>query len=451
VPTKYVVGVVRAIRKRTPTQEDPDDSVEAVIAHVITCIGCDYPSPLFILTGGTYISRDGEYRHRLLWYETFLEAEFPEPLDAYVTDLINENELGFHTTLFGSIEDQARERTLGRFEEDMISRRAFQACWMVDTTRCLTTGLTPNHHHLAYAKLMYRETEEEDKVVLGEIKEKGWDDEKIREFGKYKLIEEVHGRLEVGCKYTPLTVGDLRDMVDPRVPVWREYKITQRLADLAVSGVCTGFPIIRGFFYVQNVHEGFFDNPEIQQDFVVQEHLQSSVEKIKQAQKVIHEAHKEDPAERLRSLEDGLDQPLERADRYLRLSGLALATVMEHVGFTARDMPRIVNQMILEQRAGAFRPYINTAMFSTTAFLKIFFDWMWGFLCMHSEGVMHADPHLNNITFQRVSKTYQRADKPTAESYQYHPICERLAVGKQSKLVATTPPTDCPSPTSTLS
>lgn len=445
VPTRYVVAVVRAVRKRTPTQLDPDDSVEAVIAHVITCLGCKYPAPLYVLTGGTYISRDGEYRHRLLWYETFLEAEFPEPLDTYVTDLINENKLAFHTSLFGGsdLDDEERSRILERLEEDLLARRAFQACWMVDTTNFLKTGLVPNHHHLAYAKLVYRETQQEDKTVLEEILSTDMSLEQMLSFNTHKIIMNKQGHLEVGCKYIPLTVGDLRDMVDPRTPVWREYKITQRLADLAVSGVCSGFPIIRGFFYVQNVHEGFFDNPELQQDYIVQDHLHASVEKIREAQKALRESHA-DPANRLQSLEEGLEQPLDRADRYLRLSSLALATVMEHVGMTARDMPRIVHQMILEHRAGAFRPYVNTAMFTTTAFLKIFFDWLWGFLCMHSEGFMHADPHLNNITFQRVSKTYQRKDKPVADTYQYYQIIERRDVAGTSRIIATTPPVDFP-------
>lgn len=446
VPTRYVVAVIRAVRKRELTPADSDNSVEAVIAHVIACLGCGFPTPLYIMTGGTYISRDGEYRHRLIWYETFLEAEFPTPLDEYVTDLINENELAFHTSLFGgaSLDDDERSRILNRLEEDRIALRAFQACWMVDTVTFLKSGLTPNHHHLAYAKLMYRETEQEDKVVLDEImKEKTY--EEIVVFNSKWIITEKHGRLEIGCKYIPLTVGDLEDMVDPRVPVWREYKLTQKLADLAVSGVCSGFPIIRGFFYVQNVHEGFFDNPEIQQDFIVQDHLQASVEKIKEAQKVLRQSQQEDPTNRLQSFEEGLEQPLERADRYLRLSGLALATVMEHVGSTARDLPRMVYRMILDQRAGAFRPYINTAMFSTTAFLKVFFDWMWGFLCMHAEGVMHADPHLNNITFQRVSKTFQRdTSPPTADTYQYYQILELRDVDGTNRIVATTPPIDFP-------
>jgi len=450
IPTDYVVGVVRAVRRREPTSDDPDDSVEAVIAHVIACVSCGVPDPLYIMTGGTYVSRDGEYRHRLLWYSTFMEAKFPDVLDGYVADLINNDELGFHISLFGgaSLDDERRGLILERLEEDMFARRAFEACWMVDTIEFISTGLVPNHHNLAYAKLMYHESLPEDKVLLDEIM-KTMSKQKINEFNKHKLIQDSHGRLEVGCKYIPLTIGDLRDMVDPRVPIWREYRLTQKLADLAVSGVGTGFPIIRGYFYVQNVHEGFFDNPELQQDFIIQDHLQASIEKIKTAQKHLRESRERDPADRLRAVEEDLDQPLMRADRYLRLSNLALATVMEHAGRTARDMPKITHQLILEQRAGKFLPYINTAMFSTDAFLKIFFDWMWGFLCMHSEGIMHADPHLNNLTFQRVSKTFQYdVDKPTADTYQYYQVLElrefEVAGETISRIVATTPPIDYP-------
>ena len=63
------------------------------------------------------------------------------------------------------------------------------------------------------------------------------------------------------------------------------------------------------------------------------------------------------------------------------------------------------------------------------AFLKLLLDWAYAFVCMHREGVMHADVHLNNLTFTRLGRTFAvelppGADTPRATAYEYYQIVD---------------------------
>lgn len=346
-------------------------------------------------------SADGEYRSRIYTDNKLLKlkeeySDVWEYLEEYALDKIQRNgiTLGYEhynprQALFEHARDLAKIITEKRFQID-----TFIHFWIIELYN-INIGLQENHINPKYQVVVFSDMEEDRRFFHRLNKTFGRERIDNMLFLLSIYPEKSEGKLIpqpwcIGQKLIPMNVADVQNPFDITYRTWREVYVNDRVADLVLNFVCTGFPIMIDWLYLKSSKPGLFDNDEQQHRLEISERARIVIAKLRETQRLTQD---EEHAEKiLPSIGAELDNPIGRIETRLLISNVTMGVLAENVGRTLWDIP------LLEKGSRLWVEKVGSLMRDTTMFQKYMFDICYAIACMNIKlGITHSDLHLNNM------------------------------------------------------
>lgn len=373
----------------------------------------------FVCTGPTYRSQDGEYRHRFIGYDQFVQlfekySEIFSIVEQMVVDKLASGKLQFYADFYYPRGCKVDTKYMNEFVNNTrIAIKLYTIAWIRDY-HIIHLKIPENHMNPAYQYIIYQT---EDLPIYKEVSEKLKGDNKYENLIMHCALyyQDVNDpefnvqRLSCGQKIFPLTVLEAIREGDINYSVWREMYITNLLSNLVLNMVCPSFPFIGSWFYIQNSHAGLFDNISM---FEKYKHSDIATEVSRQLREVdrynYYSRDRQNGAlsGKFLQLSKNINKAVVYADSDIRLTNLSVCVTSEYVGRTLRDIPNIIAQELHYHG-------LDLLFTSEDYFCKHMFEYIYAFYCMNTRlGVIHGDLHMNNVTIYRLYEMVDLNNKP---------------------------------------
>lgn len=385
------------------------DETSCIYAYLYsTCKQNNSIKHIFVCTGSTFKSQDGEYRSRVLsWsqYEGLIKyySSIFDKVEEYVVGLLESGRLSFQTDFY-HIEgyNYNKRKYENNINEMRLPIKLFIMCWLHDFYQ-IHNKVVENHINPAYQYIIYQK---EGLDVFNSIKDE------IGSNGYITLLSNLSQRhinlsekfyalmpLQCGQKLFPLSAFEAIRTDDINFSVWREIYITNLASNLVLNLISPSFPFINNWFYIQNAHAGLFDNIAMHDKYKHSDIADEISTQLKATDKLNYTNNDRSIgpiSHKFYRLSRNIHKAIIYADSDIKLTDLAVCVTSEYVGRTLRDIP----SLIIQKDA---LPGLEQAFTDNDIFTKHMFEYIYALYCMNTKiGVLHGDAHMNNITINRV-------------------------------------------------
>jgi|GEM_PF-6499815 len=410
--TEYICSSFKITRKgESSIAKAKDIQFRAIYSLLYSSFENDKINFEFVTSCPTYKSADGEYRHRFIKVEQMLAVHrkhisiFNE-IENYFYQQIQSGDILIEThhlipqVLFGKNSDQEK---IGKILSEEIDKLRlpilfYISAWFVDYLRYLD-GILENHISDGYKEALFSKN---DSQFYEKLYPKGKSedrDEILHDLTRFMREEKQKTSvLEVGQKFIPLTIYDAESVDNIRLTPWKELYIANLVSDLVINGISPTFPILNDWFFLQGNSVDFWDN-KISHIKLDHSELVSNV--VKNLEKARRGTYIIDPLKKkeiylsfnMEGLSEAIEIPMDYAEQEIILADLILCSLTEHVGRTVADLPKL---MTGEEFTSI---WIGPLFKNYQLFSKFIYENVYGFFCLYEKlGVVHGDPHLNNLT-----------------------------------------------------
>ena len=262
-PMRRAGYITAAFTARVFAQGSTSRQHEAYFAYAYwpRSSGREAAPPEYICLSPTFESRDGEYRHRFLWFKQFLEgyaeaSSILAPIEEALLEAISEDVLGIDL-LFFPVDGENRgilTAPIAYADSERLGIKALAAALAIDALQA-RTGTLQIHASPAYMAVV-RTLYDRCAGIFG-----AWDQsvrDRLSVFGTGKAGQP--NRTQCGQKLIPLTVRESLQVNDINFAPWREVWIGKAATDLVVNGVASMFPIYNNWTYLDGVDQSLFEN-----------------------------------------------------------------------------------------------------------------------------------------------------------------------------------------------
>lgn len=391
----------------------------------VTPVGTSYQYRYFT-TGGSYVSKDGEYRVGLIGIHNIREISHTPILQNLFQDIKEYLQKKLHLRgqvllkefFYPTIDKKTIEIELEYYSYE-LQHTLFAIAWFNAIFNCYL-NIVENHINEKYKTIMYTHKEEDLEFFNHMIKKYSY---KKLEFLRYILnhvFTSTGGIIrnnkkiatKIGQKIIPLSISETQHPFNIKFKPWREYLISIRLSDYIINNVSPGFFITNSWFYIKNSRKGLFDN-DIQYEKMKRSELAIQItELLNRAQIYTHEniisnTVKQEKkinyswiSNKFKNLSDKIQEPIDYAKEDIIMSNVALCMMSEYVGRTLWDV------MLLSKSSTYYDKLIGSpfSLSGQSIFGKYMFELCYNLYCMNSiSGIIHGDLHLNNATLNALS------------------------------------------------
>jgi hypothetical protein len=292
-------------------------------------------------------------------------------------------------------------------DNERLAIKLYVNCWIYDYYQCYYEH-EENHINVDYKRIMYHK---KDKFVFEKI------EKMLTERGYAILLRHMHlhyndidikGKLMMnpGCgqKLFPVNTIELLKTEDINYGVWREIYISNLAANLVLNFISPSFPFIIDWFYVQNIRKEAFNNAATHLKYehsVVSKDIMSKLLKMDRMNYENEDREQGPLSHKFHRLSKMMHRDMVYIDSDIKLAKDSICVVLEYVGRTLRDVPRlsVLNENKSLLTSSSFAPLFQ----SMDLFIKHYFEYMYGVYCLNTKCEMiHGDLHANNMTVYRL-------------------------------------------------
>ena len=337
--------------------------------------------PQYICISPTFQSRDGEYRHRLIEYQKFIEAtgkfatEFA-PYESFILQLLSENVIELQNSVYGKDAELIEEKV----KEDRLPIMALASALMLDSVNCMR-GLLAIHVNKNYSTIMNQLAD-----LVPELQQIATCSNELRNI----IIKGTSSAIPCGEKMVPLFARETQRPFDYNLSAWRELEVSRIVTDPVIKFMSPSFAIYNQWSYFENISPKLFENTAMHERFVRAHESAIAVDKIREGRSSLKNVTL--PNYYSEELSAHLYEDLEYAQSFLTMSNDVLWHTMEHVGMTMQSWPSYIRRTNVPV-LGSIELFneIDSAA-------HILFEYAYAAHCLHNIGIVHGDLHSNNIT-----------------------------------------------------
>ena len=373
----------------------------------------------YFTVGGSYISKDGEYRLSFLNYNNIVEIkENPKTRNifydfkTYLKNNLSDRGLIITKDFFYPIDEK---KTL----EVEMEYYSFELQYDLLTMTWLELMLK------IYYNIVENHINDKFKYIFLKYKKEDFEffNSRIKNYDKNNLIilrrlcnNILHNKLnkkntlKIGQKTIPLTISEAQEPFNIKFKPWREYMISMHLSDYVINNISAGFFLTNSWFYIKNSRKGLFDNDVQFKKMKRSEIALQITELLNRAQIYTYDSiidktgissHDVDSwiSNKFKELSNKIQDPIDYAKQDIIMSNVALCMISEYVGRTLWDF------MLLSKSSTYYNNLVGCP-FSKKGypyFAKYMFELCYNLYAINSiSGIIHGDLHLNNVTINTI-------------------------------------------------
>lgn len=363
---------------------------------------------LYVCTGPTFTSQDGEYRGRMIPWAQFARiftenAALYSRVEEAIVRRLESAQMTYHVDFYvpdniDAIPDV--QLKLDKFvNEQRLAVKYHILCWIVDMHE-IHTNSQPNHINPAYSKIIYQH---DDIDLLTTI---------IAEVGIKKYIvlknqitwldlglphKDILKDISCGQKLFPVTSSEMTRINDINYPIWREIYATTMAGNMVLNLISPTFPVIGTWFYVANTDASIFDNEAMHLKYQHSEVAQEIDDGLRTVDSLNYDKETRNIlSNKFLRLSKSVHATIQYANENIKIVDTSICMTMAYAGRTLRDTPKLI--------AGREITHGSEQIFSSKdVFAKHMFEYMYGIVCMNTKmNTIHSDLHLNNVTMFRL-------------------------------------------------
>jgi hypothetical protein len=374
---------------------------------------------MYLSTGPSLISCDGEYRGRLIRFEDLLRSKnmfsyIWNEIEEYMNQAKKKRSWSIYATYI-----YPDKRTVTSYDDlelivksellptTMLNMAWFQAIYNEKMQ------MSETHMNKTFREIILSEYEIDLEFLNELIKKYGAEDVERFKVSISNIIHNIFGSnkkryLQSGFKMIPLNVSEVQNPFDIRYKPWREYYITTRCSDLIPNQIAPGFPVISNYYYVRNTKKGLFDNKSQYERIKNSELAMEILKTLKEAQQDTYfassslvtvnkttEQVRQWVSNKFKKLSDKISDPINYTIDELIMSDVTFILASEFVGKTFADTIQLQKtNKIFDSNLG--NPFSDGGY---DYFAKYMFEICYSLLTLNKRiGIIHGDFHLNNAT-----------------------------------------------------
>jgi len=350
-----------------------------------------YSEPEYISLSPTYESKDGEYRHNLIWYKHFQDryAELIDiigELEMLVLENIKNGNINVKVRFYPSEVQDDENGPMQYVDSHRLGIKSVVAYFLSGYLRGYKFHqIHTLESHIKLFTELYALFKPYCKKYLFDYE------------ARRKLYVFVHGKLgaldtQFGMKFIPLTIHETQHVGDITYAPWREVYITSRATNVIVNVSAPGVAIFGDWGLINGIDSGFLSNQSMKVKYARSDKSVIMKTSINNIRNEVGNIDSEDAA--FIKLDKHMYDSLDHIQESIELSDVLLAYTLEHVGFTlGSQYNQILNNTFIEDKR-------LTSMFSEQDFqVKLLFEMCYTLNALHTKtGIIHGDLHINNIT-----------------------------------------------------
>lgn len=339
--------------------------------------------PDYIAVGPALTSASGEYRHRFVSGDTFIEAyerrlDFFSPLERAV---LNQLTGGYLTTDVDVYPKPLDDSVTAWVRDSRIDVKVLAVALALDVRGDAPD--TPPNTSPSYRALLESLVEAEGVHVDVQ------DEQDLLIFLLGGVVDggEIDSVVDCGVKLLPVSVRGALKFNDFMCPAWREELFTRVAGDLVLNLCAPSLPFYNQASFVEEAGAGAFESPAVARRFRQAAAAERAAAGLREARRAASGAAGTAP-EALAELEAIAASGVDFARQRLLLSPIVLALFVEHTGFCLSGVdPR------------RHREELQCLSTLPGASARLLFDFAFGLHCLHSiAGVAHAGVKSDKLT-----------------------------------------------------
>jgi hypothetical protein len=330
---------------------------------------------MYVCSGHTYNSKDGEYRkrfERLIIFDNRYDKniEIFEQIESKIIGMIQSGVLRLTANFY-----ECPESNIKKLEKNIDESRVLIRIYCYEWIRlALDKMCLASEPHSNFANI---EQFNHNYDMFKEISKN--DDSIITKIGKY------NERTKLGQKLIPLTYGEIGDIENISFPPWKELRMAELCSNLVANFISPSFPLLNNWFVIFGSNRYLFNNLPMIQKFANSKKAGDIYNTLVEARNLGLENELMEN-KKFKELYRKISNPIDYINSNLRLSNICLAMVSEDVEKT------LATHMTIKST-------IYEKLEVEKNFKLYMLDYVYGFYCLNINYFMfHADAHLNNIT-----------------------------------------------------
>jgi hypothetical protein len=371
----------------------------------------------YICLGPTYQSADGEYRERFITFKQFQDVmnhfeKLVEPVRDQIVKWIGKKSMGIQMESFfpnymkkNKSFDKTQKAFMEKLDNDRIVINIYTAVWLLEYKR-FDDNTLPNHLVPGYKETMF--APQDEKFYHDKIKPLDKSDNESFNARMESVIPysgKAFNPARCGQKFIPLRVKDVEDCENIKHAPWREMYVSSLVGDMVINGICPGFPIFVDWFFIQTNSPDIWDNKVSHLKLDHSMVASDIVRKLEDARKGTYAyGDKGDTVYatyQMEGMSEAIEVPMNYAEKEIILAPVTLCSLVEHVGRTFADLPKMIEQDFYRKETGDL--FGDPKLFS-----KYLFEYIYAIYCMNTKfQIIHTDLHLNNISMNNLRHFYK--------------------------------------------
>lgn len=361
--------------------------------------------PHSITYGAALTSQDGEYRSNNMTYDSIEELfssdvltkeqkEVMNIVEDLITTKINNKILNIEVKPLCS-PDYPHISELSEFIDiNRVFIKLYSLCWIRDFY-AIESRIYENHMNGEYRKLFSQKRDYPYyEKILSIINDKEYQELRvIISSASLETISRDHKMpLIVGQKTFPLIINERMNIGDIRFPTWCEIYITNKCSNLSLNYVSPSFPFLGNWFLLYNTDSQSYDNAATMQKYNYSKISSNITKKLKKVDLLTYRENQFRISKDFKKISQQITNTITFANTRLNLSPTSVGIMSEYVGRTIKDTIEIFKLKKSQSQIFATKDHFN----------KFIFEILYAFYVANSvAGVIHCDPHTNNMTVYR--------------------------------------------------
>lgn len=213
---------------------------------------------------------------------------------------------------------------------------------------------------------------------------------------------------QYGQKLTPLSEIEVQNPFNLRYDIWKELYITKYLANMIFNNICYNVPFVLNWFYLKNENANMFDNVHQYEKIQYSEKSRRIISTLKSAQNLGLKTPSKFISPEFQVMSNKINPVINYIKKNILMGEVTMGFIVEIVGRTFYDIPKIVKTKLLESQLGNF---IKDPAVSE----MYIWDICYTLYCMQDRyDIIHNDLHLNNMTLHPME--LYRYNKPNIKA-----------------------------------
>jgi hypothetical protein len=346
-------------------------------------------SNIYILNSPSLISKDGEYRHRLIPYnvlDTLKKNNIYNYFYNYLSNEFQNKEFDLSCEIFNLYENDI----LDKYKQNMLNSNVllniYLISWLTEIFNLYNHNQEINLNELINNILFSNK----DITIFTNFYNNNKNEIKllINSFSYY----DKSLNLELGQKIIPFNYIQLKDYKNIIHHQWKELLINKIVLNLILNVNTPCFAIFGDWFLITNSNKNLFDNEKIFNKLFYSEKIKNILNYLYLVKNDLIILDNQDN-NIITTLVKKLKKLINISEENLLMSNVSICYLSEYTGKTIYDyFNKIIDKNNINNNIGnLYEDY--------DIFKKYIFEIIYSLYCLNLKGVIHGDLHLNNITF----------------------------------------------------